>query len=323
MNVHLTFDVEVWCKGWTALDANFPAQYERYVYGRSRHGDYALPKTLEILERSGLRGVFFVEPLFSARFGASYLERIVEMILAAGQDVQLHVHPEWIDEIDPPVIPNHSVKRQHLTYYDLEEQTAIIRFARQRLMDAGAPEPTAFRAGSYAANRDTFEALRRNGIAIDSSLNACSGISGIDLSDAASRTVPSWVGQTWSVPVSVFRDGTRRLRPMQVGACSFEEMRDGLTAARAAGASDAAIVSHNFELLRPGSSEPDFVVLRRFERLCAWLSERRAEMPVIAYSLPQSGTVEATGSLPVPHWPEVGLLPTARRYLEQLRRRVG
>ena len=49
VKVYLTFDIEVWCGGWKDLDAKFPASFERYVYGRSSAGDYALPKTLEIL----------------------------------------------------------------------------------------------------------------------------------------------------------------------------------------------------------------------------------------------------------------------------------
>ncbi len=57
MNVYLTFDVEIWCDGWKDLDARFPAQFERYVYGRSPEGDYALPKTLEILDCDGLEQV--------------------------------------------------------------------------------------------------------------------------------------------------------------------------------------------------------------------------------------------------------------------------
>lgn len=74
MNVYLTFDIEVWCNGWDNLDA-FPKHFERYVFGRSRHGEYALPKTLEILNRYDLKGVFFVEPLFAARFGLGTCER--------------------------------------------------------------------------------------------------------------------------------------------------------------------------------------------------------------------------------------------------------
>ena len=45
---YLTFDIEIWCNGWNDLDRVFPASFERYVYGHSAHGDYALPKTLEL-----------------------------------------------------------------------------------------------------------------------------------------------------------------------------------------------------------------------------------------------------------------------------------
>ena len=59
MNIYITFDVEIWCGGWEDLDTRFPPQFNRYVFGRSKLGDYALPKTLEILDRHGLKGVFF------------------------------------------------------------------------------------------------------------------------------------------------------------------------------------------------------------------------------------------------------------------------
>ena len=73
MNVYLTFDIEIWCNGWSNLDRTFPISFERYVYGRSRHGAYALPQTLSILNQYGLKGIFFVEPLFAARFGIKHL----------------------------------------------------------------------------------------------------------------------------------------------------------------------------------------------------------------------------------------------------------
>ncbi len=164
MNVHLTFDIEVWCNGWENLDREFATCYPRYVYGRSRRGDYALPKTLEILSRHGIKGVFFVEPLFSARFGQEYLQRIVRMIDDAGQEIQLHLHPEWTDEIDPPILADVSRKRQHLTYYSFEEQVELIRYGKSLLEAALGKNISAFRSGSYAANTDTFRALARNDI---------------------------------------------------------------------------------------------------------------------------------------------------------------
>lgn len=121
MKIHLAFDVEIWCNGWDLLDEVFPAQFERYVYGRSRHGEFALPAELEILRRHGVTAVFFVESLFSARFGDKYLEDLVGLIRADDQEVQLHIHPEWIDEIKPAIVPNKFIKRQNLFYYGLEE----------------------------------------------------------------------------------------------------------------------------------------------------------------------------------------------------------
>lgn len=56
LQVHITFDIEVWCGGWDDLDARFPAAFERYFYGRSEAGAYALPRTLEILNAHGLQG---------------------------------------------------------------------------------------------------------------------------------------------------------------------------------------------------------------------------------------------------------------------------
>src|SRR5436189_226672 len=98
MRVLLTFDVEVWCNGWKDLDGQFATAFARYVYGRSQAGEFALPRTLDTLRRHGLHGVFFVEPLFAARFGVQYLTEIVQLIQDAGQEVQLHLHPEWTDE---------------------------------------------------------------------------------------------------------------------------------------------------------------------------------------------------------------------------------
>ena len=315
MNVHLSFDVEVWCNGWDSLDARFPEAYERYVYGRSVHGEYALPKTLEILQRHGLKGVFFVEPLFSARFGHDFLVRIVEMIDRAGQDVQLHLHPEWVDEIQPALLDNVSSKRQHMIHYSLEEQKRLIEIGRQAIEAVTGRSVSAFRSGSYACNEDTYRALEANGIKVDSSLNEVAGnISGIGL--PRPQHVPATIGQVRSYPISVFEDGFGRLRPAQVGACSFAELRAALLDAHALGLPDFVIVSHNFEMLKPGSSQRDVIVSRRFSALCEFLASEPEKFKVGSYSTKGE---ESYGSS---RRPSVGLFPTTLRYAEQALRRL-
>ena len=148
LKVYLTIDTEVWCNGWEAIDDQFPLAFQRYVYGRSAHGDFALPKTLEILNRFGLKAVFFVESLFSARFGSHYLQEIVQLIDRAGHDIQLHVHPEWSDEIHPPLVKSTEEKFQSLSQLSESDQFTLISWAKNALEQSLGRPVNAFRAGN-------------------------------------------------------------------------------------------------------------------------------------------------------------------------------
>ncbi len=317
MKVHLTFDIEVWCNDWKRLDERFPAAFERYVFGRSPCGDYALPKTLEMLDRHGLSAVFFVEPLFAARFGLEHLATIVALIRDAGQDVQLHLHPEWVDELPEPPIEDHRTKRQHLCFYTPDEQRALIGFGARLLERAGAPRPSAFRAGSFACNRATFAALRDNDILIDSSLNECQDVSGADLRAERAHAVTGLIEGVHSVPVSVFVDGLGRRRSAQVNGSGYSELVGAMDAAERAGDAEFVIVSHNFEMLKPGSSEPDPVVVRRFESLCGHLSEHRNRLPTCRFLPP----VDPAATCKPRARTRVSLGATAARHVQQLWRR--
>lgn len=319
MNVFLTFDVEVWCNGWDDLDRAFPGSFERYVYGRSHHGDYALPQTLAILNRHGLKGVFFVEPLFATRFGKEPLEIIVGLIREAGHEIQLHLHPEWTDEAKKPIIPHCATKRQHLSYYTLDEQTALIAHGKQMLEATGSGPIRAFRSGSYAANRDTFEALHRNGILLDSSLNRCYAVSAPDLRREHAFNTAFVVHGVTTHPVTVLKDGFGKDRPAQVGACGFGEMRDALRSAHQAGTRDFVVVSHNFEMLRPGSSAPDWIVVKRFESLCTFLAQHSEKFNVRGFGEDLQLSSERQPAAPEPRatW-----YSTGQRYVEQIQRRL-
>ena len=319
MQVFLTIDVEIWCNGWRDLDSVFPGSFDRYVYGASPHGNYALPQVLSILNRHGLKAVFFVEPLFAARFGTHYLEIIVALIRNAGQEVQLHLHPEWTDESLVPILENCTKKRQHLSYYTLDEQTALIACGKKMLERAGSGPISAFRSGSYAANRDTFEALRHNDIFLDSSLNRCYAVSAPDLRGEHDFNSAFELHGVMTLPVTVLQDGFGNERPAQVGACSFDEMRDALVSACQAGRSSFVMVSHNFEMLRSGASTPDWFVVRRFENLCAFLADNSAHFDVRGFGSGMHFKQQDAVGMPLPsaRWTS-----TARRLAEQTMRRL-
>jgi len=317
MRVVLTFDVEVWCNGWRSLDDDFPRAFGRYVYGRSKAGDYALPHTLRILRRHGLKAVFFVEPLFAARFGTQYLDEVVALIADAGHEVQMHLHPEWTDEIKPPPLPDIPGKRQHLCYYSLEEQTHLIAFGKSMLTRALGEAPSAFRAGSFAANRDTYLALAGNGIWQDSSIDPTHSCSVADMREFWNVWANGVIHGVEAYPLSVFRDGMGRLRHAQIGACSVAELAQAMRTAQKLGWSHFVVLSHNFEMLKPNSEEPDRIAAHRFAQFCAFLARNREIFEVGSFG-DFSGVPRSTTEV-VPH---VGFTATGRRYAEQALRRL-
>ncbi len=273
LEVFFTVDVEVWCGGWTRLDAEFPSAFERYVHGPGRQG--GLPTQLQVLNDHGLKSVCFVEPLFAGRFGLEPLTEIVGIVQDAGHEVQLHLHTEWVDEARQPLLPGAPAgKRQYLRQFSQDEQTQLIALGAQWLRQAGAAAPNAFRAGSFGFNAQTLPALAANGITIDSSYNASmlgptSGVAEGELLMQARQ-----FGPVLELPMSVYADG-RGLRHAQLTACSWGELEGLLWQALEGRHGQFVLLSHNFELLAPGMKRVDRVVMGRLLRLCAFLDRHR------------------------------------------------
>ena len=118
-------------------------------------------------------------------------------------------------------------------------------------------------------------------------------------------------------PITVMSDGFGRRRAAQVNGCAFAEMRNALLLAQRSGVEHFVIVSHNFDMLRPGSNEPDWTVVRRFEALCRFLAERDDLFEVEPFPTTPTGLPERTEGRP-----SVSPLTTARRWAEQALRRV-
>ena len=326
VDVYLTSDVEIWCNGWNNLDDAFPAAFKRYIYGHTKHGDYGLGFQTQALKERGLTANFFVEPLFSYRFGLPFLSEIVDIIQAQQQNVELHLHTEWVDEITPALIPNSNKKRQHLRYFTLEEQTQLIAAGKQQLLNAGVDQIDAFRAGSFAFNQDTLTALTTNGIGIDSSYNATQFGPSSGVRPEQLMTQAFQEGAISEYPMSVFDDGFGKLRHAQLTACSFREIETILWQALESGQQSFVFLFHNFELLNRSHNHLDRVMLKRFEQLLDFLERNRKDFPTQSFShttktvteepdTAEISTTDSKSSLNSAFW------QTALRYAEQLYRR--
>jgi hypothetical protein len=275
LDVFFTVDVEIWCGGWRDIDARFPRAFQQYVYGKTPQGEYALRYKLKQLQDHGLHGVFFVEPLFATRFGLAPLAEIIGLIQEHGQEVQEHLHTEWVCESLEPLIENASPRRQFLRQFSLEEQTTLIGAGMQLIERAGGGKINAFRAGSFGFNRDTLGALAANNIVFDSSYNA--SMFGPDSGVTPGRLVFDAIecDRVMEYPMTVFDDGTSKLRHVQLGACSSREMEGLLWQALESGRKSFVMLSHNFELLNSARDRPDMTMVRRFSELCRFLDNNR------------------------------------------------
>jgi len=228
------------------------------------------------LHDHGLKATFFVDPMPALFYGLDPIKRVVAAILEAGQEVQLHLHPNWTAA---SAADRQAYARFNLTQYDRDEQQALIAGARDLLIAAGAPFPIAFRAGNYAANADTLDALAALGFDYDSSHNGSMqpALSMVDL--APEQIAPVAHRGLIEVPVSLIEERPGKLRTFQICALSVDEMAAALDHATEAGHALVTIVSHGFELANRAGTRPNAVHVRRFDALCALLGTRREALP--------------------------------------------
>jgi hypothetical protein len=286
--VYLTVDVECAEERVVASRARPPLGYDLRVWGRfaNQGRDLGLPLMLEELRRHGLQATFFVEPFGSSFFGQSGLAEVCQTLRAAGQDVQLHVHPvqqqvDWYTRgaERPP---------DQMAAYDVTVQRKLLTDGLTLLRAAGVPgtELKAFRAGHFAANNDTWQAMRQVGLTLSSNLNLCYLGRGcaIEWPSPANALFAAAEG-IWELPISNFLEPGGGYRHLQVTAVSFSEMRHFLEAAHRLRIPEVTVVTHCFEFFFVDSAaeklgHPNWINLHRWRQLCEFLGHRRGDFAV-------------------------------------------
>ncbi len=313
LRVFLTVDVELWPTSWQDFRSEFSSAFDRYILGRTAQGTVGLPYQLRMAKDHGLRFVFFVETLFACEFGLAALSEIVHMIQEAGQEVQLHAHPEWVRHASRPLID--TGERFIFRDFSDEEQSRLIEVALSNLTDAGAKKVRAFRAGSFQANAGTLRAVRNAGLPMDSSFKLGTTL------DRESRIVVdrcSLIDGVVEYPLSVFHDWPGHRRHLQIGSCSSRELAHVLRRAHACGWESVVILSHSVEMMNRDRSKPDSVVLRRFERFCRFLADSSRDLRTSGFEAETGAETSGRAMMPIhspPWW-------TLLRQGEQMSRRI-
>ncbi len=167
-------------------------------------GGVGVSYQLELLQRHGLKATYFVDPMPALVYGLDPFRRLIGAILAAVQEVQLHLHPNWIGaKAGDGGAARGPANINELT---LEAQRDLLGGARDLLVAAGAPTPIAFRGGNYGANDDTLEALAELAFCFDTSHNGAAHPWPSSINLAVSQIAPIEHQGIVEVPVTLIED---------------------------------------------------------------------------------------------------------------------
>jgi peptidoglycan/xylan/chitin deacetylase (PgdA/CDA1 family) len=252
LSVLVTVDTESFTRGTP----------EAQIWARAANGEeFGIRRIMDLLERRGMRGTFYVNVYEAERVGTEAIREVIRSIDARGHDVELHTHPH----------DRYGVFK--VSRASPEKQREILAWGKAFIEEVIQRPVVAHRAGAFAANRDTIEALAAVGIPIDASLS-----SAWDECDLA-RQVPSpnqpfRLGGVLELPATHFvqaRLGRRKfLRMVDIEACSLRELKSVIRQARRAGVSSVNLLMHSHSFLRDG--RPRRAPLRRLERLLDFLA---------------------------------------------------
>lgn len=283
LNVIITVDTELWphSPGWR--EENLGVDFARDIDGKTPEGEFGIGYQLDVLKQYGLKAVFYVESLFASVVGIDLLQLTSKMITDAGQEVQLHVHPEWLNYMDAdyPI----KTRGKFLWQFSREEQKFLIGLGLDNIKKTGIT-PIAFRAGNYGANFDTLSALADTGILYDSSYNYTFLDSQCLIKTDKMLMQPLDLFGVCEVPITFFSDYPGHYRHAQLCACSSNEMENLLLDAWRNRWHYVVIVSHSFELIKRNSNPvaANKLVIDRYERLCRFIASNSDKFSTVHFS---------------------------------------
>jgi len=299
--VFITIDTEYSSGLYTGPgSADRAENFARSIACITPDGSTGISHKLELLAECGQKAVFFVDPMPALVWGVAAIEDIVGPIIGAGQDVQLHCHTEWL-ALAGSANPLASRRTgTNIADFGLDEQCALLEYARDTLMAAGAPAPVAFRAGNYGANDDTLRALSTLGIAYDASHCPALTDGACRISLGPDDRDPVIHMGVIEVPAGTIGTISGGQRHAQITALTLAEMLAAIRHARDSGRESFTLVSHSFELINRRSLTVNRIVRRRFSGLVkALASMRGVETGTFADCPPQVST-SSVQSRPLP-----------------------
>jgi len=264
--------------------------------------EHGLGFLLEVFARHGIKATFFVEALNTVLFGPEPMGALARRIHGAGHDVQLHLHPCWLEfrhadwaERVRTRPPNDSCAGR-----TVEELREFLHLGLAAFAHWGLPRPVALRTGNLQVDGNVHRAMAEFGLMVSSSVGAAHWPPAPELRLDGGVRVVDGVAE---VPVRSF-EGVPGRRLLTITGTGAAETRALLWRARRAGEAPLVVLTHPFEFVKV--ADPQYRRLtanrtnqRRLEALAGFLARHRTDFAAVTVAQ----AAESWRANPVPALP--------------------
>lgn len=209
---------------------------------------------LDAFSRYGIKATFFVEALHRNYFSDDPMFKAVKAIKAAGQDVQLHLHPCWtvFRRANWRELVTVQPRQDDFAGRAVEDSVTLIRQGIEFFSDWGLETPRLLRTGGLQHDMNIYQAMTKTGLAAASNI-------GLAIYRVGSPDFDVYSGAhefagVLEFPVLTYQDarlGRRHhLKSLTITGSSFHEMECLLWQAYQASLPLVVILTHPFEYAR-------------------------------------------------------------------------
>ena len=206
------------------------------VYGFVDGKEESLGFLLETFDRYNISASFFVECANYFYFGDGPMQGVINQLKAARQDIQLHIHPIWLNFNKEPefgIFP----RQDDCSGRDFDELKNAFSACIAIFKRWVGHKPLAIRTGSLRADENVYRVMYELGILLSS--NIALGVFQPKEALLCHDSGRHLIHGVMEIPVFTYQDsnfaGRTHKKSLQITSCSWPEMKHLLWKARKIG----------------------------------------------------------------------------------------
>ncbi len=263
---------------------------------------YGSPLVMDLLERHGGRGTFFVDVYNRRTVTEQSIADTVQEIANRGHEVALHTHPAF------PIGKRGYAMEQTMKMLNLEDQISFIAKGAALIEKWTGRRPVSHRAGGYGANYETLKALAANGIFVDSSVFYGYPYCGLN-DPPLTVNLPVMYNGVLEIPVTVTRSeltlGSLRIfslnKKLDPDWCSPDELRRQIDALISEHDAPILLFLHSYSLMKIEKNfQPDTQAIENLNSILDYVRRRGAELTTLEQASKDCNPAGADALWPAP-----------------------